>query len=54
MCLSETQCELKFGLLIKELPHIGASNEWVYLVLECTPATAKTIEFKKLTPSGRL
>jgi hypothetical protein len=22
MCLSETQCELKFGLLIKELPHM--------------------------------
>jgi hypothetical protein len=37
-------------------PSPGSSNtlEWVYLVLECTPATTKTIEFQKVTPSGRL
>ncbi len=28
--------------------------DWVYMVLECTPATAKTIEFKKVTPSDCL
>jgi len=34
-----------------------ASNialDWVYFVLECTPDTAKTLEYKRTTPGGRL
>ncbi|CAK9208945.1 unnamed protein product [Sphagnum troendelagicum] len=28
--------------------------EWVYLVLECAPATAKVFEFRKTDPKGRI
>ncbi len=48
------------GLLIYKKtpppPPPGSSNsfEWVYLVIKCSPAMAKTIEFKKVTPSGCL
>jgi hypothetical protein len=37
-------------------PTLGSGNtlDWVYLVLKCTPNKANAIEFKKVTPNGRL
>jgi len=53
--LDEYNCLIRAGDWIGKLT-FGSSNtlDWVYLVLECTPDKAKTIEFKKVTPSGRL
>jgi hypothetical protein len=52
---NEHDCLIREGDWIRKSSP-GSSNmlDWVYMVLECTSATAKAIEFKKVTPSGRL
>ncbi len=35
-------------------PSDGAPLEWIYFILDVTPRQAKAIEFKRMTPNGRI
>jgi hypothetical protein len=35
-------------------PSAGEPLEWIYFVLDATPNQANVIEFKKMTPNGRI
>jgi hypothetical protein len=53
--LSEDPSPLKNGDWISDpAPSTGPPFEWIYYIIDATPSQARVIEFKRMTPEGRI